>query len=314
MTVYVDLVFLTNLAVDGTVLLTTAKVRRLAPKPRNIAISAATGALYAAFMFVADIPYLYSFAVKIAVSALMVGLAFGYGGPVQWARNFGAFYAVNFATLGGVLGIAYLLRTSGTPWGGMRFTPDGGLLLDWHMQLGMFALAFALSVWLFRGVSETRRRRDGLETALLDVTVTIDGVTRSCKGLVDTGNRLYDPLTRIPVMLMEASLWREELPDRWAERLQGEPADRLVAELDGRPDYRWADRVRLVPYRGAGGNVRLMLALKPDEVVVMGGDLTAPACCRRILIGLDGGTLSSEGAFRAVLHPDMAAAAPSQPA
>jgi hypothetical protein len=47
-----------------------------------------------------------------------------------------------------------------------------------------------------------------------------------------------------------------------------------------------------------------MLALKPDLVKIQLGEETFYS--KRVLIGLDGGTLSGDGAYRAVIHPDLA--------
>ncbi|MBB6729638.1 sigma-E processing peptidase SpoIIGA [Cohnella zeiphila] len=306
MVVYVDLVFLTNLAIDGTVLMTTAKARKLQPKRSRIALSAGLGAAYAAAMFLADAPYLYSFAAKVLVSVAMVFCAFGYGGPLRFVRLFLTFYLVNFATLGGVLGISFLLRQSGTPWADMSVTSGGGVALEWQMQLGLFAAAFGLSVWLFRGASASAERTRRLDAFVVNVTVTVGEDSWSCRGLVDTGNRLYDPLTRIPVMMMEASVWRERLPAGWTERLRGEAADRLVAELDGAAGepYAWGDRLRLVPYRGMGTDTRLMLAIKPDSVTI-GREGEPPRSYQRVLIGMDGGKLSPDGTYQAIVHPDL---------
>ncbi|CAM3726832.1 sigma-E processing peptidase SpoIIGA [Cohnella lubricantis] len=320
MIVYVDMVFLTNLAVDGTVLLTTAKVRRLQPKRRRIALSAGMGAVYAAGMFMADVPYLYSFAVKVLVSLAMLLCAFGYGSPLRLARLMGTFYLVSFATLGGVLGLTFLLRQSRAPWSDLSLSPDGGLLLELPLQFLLLAVCFALSVWLFRGASASAERTGQLDSLIVNVAVTIGGETRECRGLVDTGNRLYDPLTRIPVMMMEASLWKEQLPSGWAERLKDEPADSLVAGLDhdSSEGYAWGDRLRLIPYRGVNGNTRLLLAIKPDSVSISPSG--APSRhYKRVLIGMDGGTLSPDGSYRAIVHPDLgmsfdAEAAPSQTA
>lgn len=301
-------------------LLTTAKVRKLRPGRTRIALSAAAGAAYAAIMFLADIPYLYTFGAKVIVSAIMVWIAFGYGGPLRFIRLFGAFYLVNFATLGGVIGISFLLKQTGSPWGSVTVTEQGGLLLDWQMQLGLLAAAFALSVWLFRSASSSAQSRERLETLLADVTVTIGERSLRCRGLIDTGNRLYDPFTRIPVMVMEASIWSDWLPLGWASRLAAEPADRMVAELGGQTpaDADFHDRLRLIPYRGVNGNTRMMLAVKPDAVSVVLGD-RLPQTSRRVLIGLDGGRLSSDQTYRAIVHPDLVPApgsdpAPSQPA
>ncbi|QJD83582.1 sigma-E processing peptidase SpoIIGA [Cohnella herbarum] len=320
MIVYVDLVFFTNLAVDGTVLLTTAKARQLRPSRGRLFAAAFLGAAYAAVMFWAHVPYLYSFGAKVLISLVMVLLSYGYGGPLHFIRNLGAFYLVSFATLGGVIGLSFLLRSAESPWSGITYTSDGGLLLEWQSQLGLFVIAFLLSVWLFRSTSETRRKRQDLEQLFWEVEIRIDDGSWKMNALLDTGNRLYDPLTRIPVMIMEASVWKEQLPSGWCERLKGESADKLISELDARAseEYRWGNRLRLVPYRAVNGSTRLMLAIKPD-VVVLSREGHPLLQVNRVLIGLDGGTLSSEGTYRAIVHPDMAQAdpitsAPSQPA
>ncbi|WP_276355916.1 sigma-E processing peptidase SpoIIGA [Cohnella caldifontis] len=320
MVVYVDLVFLTNLAVDGTVLLATAKARRLRPGRARLAAASVLGAAYAAAMFWTDVPYLYSLGAKVLVSALMVLLTFGYGGPLAFLRTFGVFYTVNFVTLGGVIGLGSLLQSAGSPWSGMSVTQDGGLALDWRMQLGLFAAAFGLSAWLFHGTSEVKAKQADTDALLWRAEIRVGGETWEIPALLDTGNRLYEPLTRIPVMILEADLWRPHLPSGWCERLQNESADKLISELDdaARDAFPWMDRLRLVPYRGVNGVSRLMLAVKPDAVTLSreGG---AAAVSTRLLIGLDGGRLSSDGAYRAILHPDLVATgrerpAPSQPA
>lgn len=320
MIVYVDLVFLTNLAIDGTVLLATAKARRIRPTSWRLFLAAALGSAYAAALFWAEIPYLYSLGTKVAVSVLMVLITFGYNGPLAFIRTFGMFYAVNFATLGGVLGLDSLFRAAGSPWSGMSISPQGGIVLDWQMQLVMFALAFLLSLWLFHTTAGTRRKQANTADLLWQAEIRIDERVWTIPALLDTGNRLYDPLTRTPVMIIEAAVWQSELPPGWCDRLQTDPADELLAELDeaSRDVFPWLYRLRLIPYRGVNGQSRIMLAVKPDVVQFTQTD-EPPLQADRVLIGLDGGTLSADGAYRAIIHPELirqnqADSAPSKPA
>lgn len=315
MIVYVDLVFLTNLAVDGLVLLAAAKARSLKPPRWRVATAAAVGAAYAAAIFWADVPYLYSLGAKLAVSAFMVLIAFGYGGPLAYLRTFGVFYAVNFVTLGGVLGIGSLVRASGSPWSGMTLTEQGSIVLDWRLQLVLFALAFYLSLRLFHGTTEGKRRQADTTALLWQAKIRIGEHAWEVPALLDTGNRLFDPITRTPVMIMEASVWQPHFPQGWCGRLQTEPADLLLTELGeaGADAFPWMNRMRLVPYRGVNGQSRLMLAVKPDAIELSQGS-APPLHADRVLIGLDGGTLSSDGAYRAILHPELIHAGQAQPA
>lgn len=320
-TIYVDLVFMTNLAIDGAVLLWTARLRKLQISRLRLLAAAAIGALYAAAMFWVSVPYLYSFAAKVLVSLLMVLISFGYGGPLQMLRTTGAFYTVNFATLGGVIGLSQLVRSSGIDWGGVRYSREGGLLLDWQMQLGLLLVAFLASGLLLRHTFAVKSKQARTSGLIWNVEVHVDGRVWAMKGLLDTGNRLYEPLTRIPVMIMEAAVWKDELPAGWATRLHTETADQLLAGLsqDEAERCSWSHRFRLVPYRTVNGTARMLLAVKPDRVV-LSQDGYADLTVSRVLIGLDGGTLSAEGSYRAIVHADMAqtdelaASTPLQPA
>lgn len=266
-------------------------------------LSALVGALYVVMMFVPDLSFLYTFVIKFGLSVLMLWIAFGFVSLQSYLRTMGAFYMINFAAAGGILGIHYLLQSSGEIWNGIMFTAAGGYA--YRIKIGFWFVLAILPVVLvsFKLLHSSRARREQLETYVGEVKVEIDGVSVSCPGLLDTGNRLYDPLTRIPVMVMEAALWEGHLPASWKGRLTQDGADKLLLETDGQ-SFLWQDRMRLVPYRGVNRGASFMLALKPDLVTVKLGEEIFYNT--RVLIGLDGGTLSSEGVYRAIIHPDLA--------
>ncbi|GJM81367.1 hypothetical protein HMSSN139_38630 [Paenibacillus sp. HMSSN-139] len=138
---------------------------------------------------------------------------------------------------------------------------------------------------------------------MAEVEVRVGDTTITCTGLIDTGNQLTDPLSRLPVTVMEASLWERVLPPSYRGKLADERADNLILELTEAGDFPWPERLRLVPYRGINKGTQFMLALKPDEVTVRleGREYRSP----RVLIGLDGGRLSTEGTYRAIVHPAL---------
>ncbi|WNS43836.1 sigma-E processing peptidase SpoIIGA [Paenibacillus sp. MMS20-IR301] len=300
--VYIDLIFAANLLIDGILLWLTSWLVKQKVSWWRLLLSAVVGAIYVVMMFVPELSFLYTFLIKFGLSVLMLWIAFGFKSLQSYLRALGAFYIINFAAAGGILGVHYLLQSSGDIWNGIIFTSSGGQA--YRLKIGFwFVLALLpLILLLFKLIQSSRNRREQLETYIGEVTVEIDGVAVSCPGLLDTGNRLSDPLTGIPVMVMESSLWEGHLPPSWKGRLTQTGADTLVLEADGQ-SFAWQDRLRLVPYRGVNRGASFMLALKPDHVMIkLGGDTFH---CKRVLIGLDGGTLSGDGAYRAVIHPDL---------
>lgn len=300
--VYIDLIFAANLLIDGILLWLTGWLVKLKISWWRLVISAVVGALYVVMMFVPELSFLYTFLIKFGLSVIMLWIAFGFGSLQSYLRTMGAFYIINFAAAGGIVGVHYMLQSSSDIWNGIMFTASGGHAYRLKIGFWFVIIIFPLVLLCFKAVHTSRIKREQLETYIGEVIVEIDGVNVACLGLLDTGNRLYDPLTRIPVMVMEAALWEGHLPASWKGRLTQDGADKLLLETDGQ-SFAWQDRVRLVPYRGVNRGASFMLALKPDLVTIkLGEDIYHS---KRVLIGLDGGTLSGDGAYRAIIHPDL---------
>ena len=300
--IYIDILFLRECLVDGALLLMTAWVRHFKPRPWRVLAAAAFGACYVVMMLFPSLSFLFTFIVKAAISLLMLYFAFGFGSLQHFLRNAAAFYAVNFVAAGAILGIYYLLmQGSGEVWRTMAFV-SGNIQVELKMGLFYFFAAFSIGLYIYRSVITQKKERELVYTHLAEVKITIGERTHICTGLVDTGNQLYDPLTRVPVMVMEAAIWHDDLPASWLKGIQDAQVDRLVAGMDDQP-FVWQDRLRLVPYRGVNRGSQFMLALKPDAVeVTREGQVYETS---RVLIGLDGGKLSADGAYRAIIHPSM---------
>ena len=233
---------------------------------------------------------------------MIVAAAFGFSDTRSFARLVGAFYAVNFVAAGAVIGIYYLLmQGSAQVWSTMTFLKHG-IGVEFQMGAVYVFSFFCIGLYVFRSVLSGRRQKELVLSHLAEVTVTIGGKMHTCTGLVDTGNQLYDPLSRTPVMVMEASLWEDEIPPRWMQGIRDCEVDRLIAGI-GQEEFPWQDRLRLVPFRGINKGTQFMLAIKPDAVVIERDGLRSESS--RVLIGLDGGKLVADGSYRAIIHPSL---------
>jgi stage II sporulation protein GA (sporulation sigma-E factor processing peptidase) len=296
MIVYIDIIFLVNLIIDGLLLWTTAWSRKLSFRWWRLLLSAGIGAGYVVFLFFPPLDVLFTFGVKFLLSLLMLLTAFGYGGLQHFLRNLGSFYLINFAAAGTILGVHYFLQSSSEVVSGIVY----GHQLNVAVTLAVVSLPFGF--WLFRQVTSFAKRKEQLSTFIAKVDVHIDDFFSSCTGLIDTGNQLYDPLTKTPVMVMEAAQWSEQIPEAWMQKIRQAEVDQIVTAIGTEP-FVWQDRLRLVPYRGVNRNTQFMLAIKPDRVVITTGETQIEAM--KVLIGLDGGRLSSDNAYQAIIHPSL---------
>lgn len=302
MVVYLDLIFAVNFLIDGALLLVTARIRKMPVKRWRVALSAFVGASYVVMMLVPSLTFMFTFLVKCLFSITMIWIAFGFGGLLPFLRNLGTFYLVNFAVAGGMFGIHYLLHSPSEVMNGILITRSGGSAFMIKVGAPLVVLAFVPLVWLFRTLFVSVKRRRDMTQFLAKVRIQIDDYESVCTGLIDTGNQLYDPLTRTPVMVVEAAHWRDVLPEAWMRRISRAEVDQLVAAIGTEP-FVWQDRLRLIPYRGVNRGTQFMLAVKPDKVVIVHND--AEIVNEKVLIGLDGGKLCADGSYQAIIHPTL---------
>ena len=107
----------------------------------------------------------------------------------------------------------------------------------------------------------------------------IDGTVIDCVGMLDTGNRLYEPIRGVPAAVLESSLFPEK------ER--------------GLPKA-------VIPYHSLGCQNGILYGYAAKEVCLKPLDGETPAVfLEEMLVALYDGRLSAEGSYRLLLHPDF---------
>ncbi|MEX1030354.1 MAG: sigma-E processing peptidase SpoIIGA [Paenibacillaceae bacterium] len=298
--VYLDLIFLTNVLFDAAMIMVTAGIRRTPIRYWRIIAASIIGAIYSILMFFPAFSLLFTIFSKLVFSFFLVYIAFGFRSLQHYMRNLGMFYLIHFATAGSVFAVHYLLLSSGEVMRGILLSPSGATAFAIESGLWMAFPVFAGSLIFFRTVFKSSLRTEALTSYIAEVRVEIDTTIRCCKGLIDTGNQLYDPLTRTPVMVMECEQWLDSLPDIWIRRIRSNEVDLIIASMD-KEEFMWSDRLRLIPYRGINRGTQFMLALKPDKVIITINQTTYEI--NKVLIALDGGKLSVNGSYQALVHP-----------
>ena len=86
---------------------------------------------------------------------------------------------------------------------GIWYTHTGGFSFQLKLSMGFILIALLLVVWFYLRVTRSSQRQMEVSQWITDLRIQLDDVEFTCKGLIDTGNRLYDPLTNMPVMVVE---------------------------------------------------------------------------------------------------------------
>jgi len=125
--------------------------------------------------------------------------------------------------------------------------------------------------------------------------------------LIDTGNRLKDPLTGLPVILLEYNAAARFLPEEVRRAFIAFDAGDLGLISELLANSTWLARFRVIPFVSIGGERGLLPGFRADKILISDGTQNFRA--KNVVVGIHVSKLSKEGAFSALLHPDILAEA-----
>lgn len=279
MSIYLDRVFVLNLAVDYLLLLAAAKLAGTPLRRLRFLLCSAGGGLYASAIFLPGLIWLSHPVCKIAVGAGMAWIAFGRERHI--IKLIGLFFLLSGALAGIVLAVGFCIGAPELLLGKIYRAE-----IDWKLLLGGTAVLSVVLHLLFRQGA----RHGGGE--LMTVQVSINGKVNSFTALHDTGNTLRNPVDGRPVLVMEQSALLDLLPEKDVRILMEkyspeETMERLYAagsEL----------RFTLLPFCSVGTESGLLLAVRSDYIVLRRRKIP------HTLIALSTGPVSDGGGYCAL--------------
>ncbi|NLL38949.1 MAG: sigma-E processing peptidase SpoIIGA [Clostridiales bacterium] len=284
--VYADVLFVINLMVNYLLLAAVCKIRAFWVGRLRLALSAATGAAYAVAAILPGLEFLRNPVIKIGSGVLMFLCAFG---GKKGLLKTGLIFAAVTAAFGGIVMAVALL-------GGEEIM-EGGIFLPINLRSLLLTLGLAYgiltAVFRFMAAAGGRGGYVTLEIWCGDKKVRLPA-------LKDTGNMLRDPLTGIPVPIIEdeaaAGLFEKEVSDILLSSKSKSSSERMELLWEREPGLRF----RLIPYSAVGVKSDMLLAFKPDRVKLAGREM------RGMWIALSPTRVSNNGTHSALVCADIA--------
>lgn len=272
-TVYADILFFVNFTMDFLCfyLLSTLFSRRMRLLP--VALASAIGAVYGVLSVLISVDGLLLLLLDLLVCALMCTVSLIGGGRLTCRRvaTDTLVYMGISMMLGGVMTAVYRC------WNDMGISS----LLPSDATDGLSPWVFFLLAAIGGGATLLggRFRAESLSRRYYDVQVRLCGREAIFRGVVDTGNRVEDPVSGLRALMLDRRAAARLLPREMAEQTRiGDPS--ALPE-----DYR--RRARLLPVRTVTGS-GMLLAFRCDacRVAPVGGEGGETGEDRRMLVAV----------------------------
>lgn len=250
--IYGDLYFAVNFTMDTLALYLTAKLLHLPPIRWRLAIGGAIGALYSVASLILPDGNLLASATVLLMPCLICLTAFGWQNVSAFLREVASFWATSLLLGGAMTAVCYGIGI----WGqkqvsiGGRVEPIMGDLPFWRLLLFVLLAGALISLFL-------KRRKPVVK--MVKVTVE-DASSADIQALVDSGDLLTEPLSGLPVILVDQSKATEFLPEEL--RFLASPSGQHTPQATSL-------RLRLIPCTTASGE-GILYGFIPKRVLVAG--------------------------------------------
>ncbi|WP_082881506.1 sigma-E processing peptidase SpoIIGA [Lederbergia galactosidilytica] len=297
--VYLDIIWLLNFLIDSFLLWATSIYLNRRIHPLKILLGGLIGSIIILMAVTPISTWAMHPLIKYSLSVIMVGITFGYKRLSSFLATLLTFYFATFLMGGILIGTHYFLSFHVDLRNSVAIESIRGYgdPISWLFIVVAFPIAWYFSKNRIGHLTKTSIQYD----ILYNVHILINGIELELKGLIDSGNQLYDPISKKPVMIVSIEAVQDNLPQELNDVADSQ--NDLYVSSASLPTE-WTHIMRLIPAKTLGKNNQLLCAFRPEKVVIQ--EKNGREIEKEVLIVFTTQQLSGDGMFQCILHPQMA--------
>ena len=285
MEIYVEYVLLDNIVINFLILEITGKILHQQSRFIFKAISSLLGAIVAVTLPFISLVFGYQLLIKLLLGIFMVLIAYKMKTIKKFLATFLTFLSMTF--LMGGASVCILLAM-----GGKIYQSTSGFGYDAILPLGAVLAVVAVYVRLISAIAGyIYRRRDCLQF-MAKVKVEFRGKTCEFEGFIDSGNRLFDTQTGLPVMIVSYKALKPVLVREFLVALM---------KVNTNPNKK-LKTAHYIQFTTLAGEAKPMLVFEPDLVEY---EYNGKKVISKVLIGVSYSEFADSKHYDALLHPSM---------
>lgn len=291
MTIYLDVVIIENLIMNSIIMYATAIITKSKIKHIRILISSLIGAIYSVLSYISNLAIFSNLFTKILLSIIMVYIAFNPKDIKILGKITLLFYLTSFVFGGVAFAMIYIVKPQ-------NILMKDGLFLGTYPLKTIFLGAIVASIILITGFKVVKSKFSKKDM-FCNINIKIQGKEKNIKVMVDTGNLLKDPISGMPVIVIEHTELYDILPKEILNNLE----KILGGDLEEIPENiknEYLSKLRVIPYSSLGKQNGMLLGIKADEVKV-----EEEIIKNNVIIGIYNKALTKRGEYNGLIGIEL---------
>ena len=287
MTIYLDLILLENIVMNYIIILATGMICRVNIKYFRIFLSSLLGAVYAIITYVVNLEIYTNQITKILVSVCMVYIAFNSCSVKVMLKQLIIFYLTSFCFGGAAYYLLYNLSPN------LIKSINGALVGTYPIKIAVLGgiLGFFVVNISFKIIKSKLTKKD----MIYEIDIVYKENKATIKVILDTGNLLTDPITKIPVVIVEAQKLKNIIPEKILNNIENVIYNNGFEDID----EEIKTRCSIIPFSSIGKNNGIIIGFRPDYIKIYTSD--GEEIRRKVIIGIHNNKIAKNGIYSGLI-------------
>lgn len=260
MTVYLDLIFIENVLMNYIILFATTIIvkNKTNLKQIRLLISSSIGSIYAIIVYL-DILSVYSnIFSKIILSIVMVYVAFNPKNIKLFLKELLIFYLTSFIFGGCSFALIYFLKPENVQ------INNGVFVGIYPIKVTIIAgcIAFIVTQIAFT----LNKSKLNTKNQYIEIEVMYKNNIVKTKALIDSGNLLKDPISNLPVIILERNEFKKLVSEEFLKFIDGILGGDIQNNKDLQEDL---TKIRMVPFMSIGKDNGMLTGIRIDKIRII---------------------------------------------
>jgi sigma-E processing peptidase SpoIIGA len=242
------------------ILFATGYILKIEIKHIRLIISALLGGIYSVAAYLQILEIYSNILLKIILSIVMVYIAYNSKNIKQIIKQLLFFYLITFVFGGCAFALLYFIKPE------QILMRNGVYIGTYPLKIVILGgiVGFTLTVIAFKYAKMKINKKN----MFCELEIYFENKKINTIALIDTGNMLKDPITSMPVIVVEKSILKNVLPDIIIDNLNKIIGGDVPKEVYEDKNLNYITKFRVIPFSSIGKENGLLLGFKSNKIKI----------------------------------------------